>query len=484
MSLFQFKQGSKHTLFKAWMLGLLWVFTPPLCADDLPQLGETSSLYLSPKKEYEIGQIVVAQIKNQGLVWDDPLVSEYIRQLQHRLTGKSKADLPEWFILQDRSLNAFALPGGFIGIHSGLIETLQDEDELAAVLAHEWAHVSQHHLARLAEQSGLMNLSTLAGALASIAIATQNPSAGAGAMSATLGGASQSRINFTRENEEEADRIGMQILANTGFDPRAMPDVFLYFQREERYLGHKIPEILSTHPLSASRIADASNRADHYPKKSRAHSLTFLLVKTRLNLLEQTTTKKNPQLATAFLDEIQTENKEAVQTYAKAIAAILEDDQHLACSTLQAAPNAHPYFRLAEAECTAGLGQYQTAQTMLNNVLATTPQYRPAVILKAEFLLQEKQVLPAVTLLQRYLRSAKNDSAVYQLLAKAFNQQKDMPRMHEAEAEYRFHSGDYYGALSQYQMALKLCKNQTIAEKRIQAKIKMTQTKIHQIRAL
>jgi len=463
---------------------VLLALATPLHADDLPQLGETSSLYLSPKKEYEIGQLIVAQIKNQGGVLDDLLVTHYIAQLQKRLTHMPNTELPEWFVLQDRTLNAFALPGGFIGIHTGLVENLDDEDEMAAVLAHEWAHVTQHHLARLAELSGLMNLTALAGAIASVAIATQNPNAGAGALSATLGGASQTGINFTRENEAEADRIGMQILVQANFDPHAMPDVFLHFQREERLMGRSLSELLSTHPLSASRIADASNRADHYPKKPRENSLSFLLVKTHLNLIEQATGKKSASAATAFLDEHPSPYKDLVQTYAKAYAAILEDDHALACQTLSPVENTDLFFTMAKVECSAGLQQYDKANQLLDTLLTNPSYYRPATLAKAELLLQRKQVFPAVTLIQRYLRKAPEDGAAHQLLAKAFSQKNDFPRMHEAEAEYRFYSGDFYGALSQFQMALKLSKVPSISQKRIQAKIKMTQNKIDLVRAL
>jgi len=167
----------------------------------------------------------------------------------------------------ENDINAFAGPGGYIGVNSGLILMTEAESELASVIAHEIGHVTQRHLFRAAEAAGRLSIPTMAATLAAILLGTQSPAMGQAAIMAIQAGSVQFQINFTRENEEEADRVGMQTLANSQFDPRSMPTFFERLQQSTRYYGQNIPEFLRTHPVTASRISDTRGRAETYPYK-------------------------------------------------------------------------------------------------------------------------------------------------------------------------------------------------------------------------
>lgn len=201
----------------------------PVQAGELPELGNSSGAILTPAQEFELGYSVIKELKAHQKLNDDVVVNEYLQGIGYRLVatqGISTAPY-HFFLVNDRSVNAFALPGGFVGINTGLILSTETESELASVLAHEVAHVQQRHIARMYEHMGRVRLSTIAGMIAAMILATQSPELAQGAIAAALGGGQQAMINFTREHEKEADSIGMQNLAKAGFDPMGMPGFFI-----------------------------------------------------------------------------------------------------------------------------------------------------------------------------------------------------------------------------------------------------------------
>ena len=249
----------------------------------LPDFGDGSEATLSPADERALGEAFMREIRARLTLVDDPLVEQYVQSLGYRLAAASdRSDLGfTFFVVEDESLNAFAAPGGFVGVNSGILLETQSESEFASVLAHEIAHVTQRHIVRGIDRASRSNLPVLAGILAAVVIGTQNPEAGHAAAAAVIGTTAQSQINFTRENEMEADRVGIRILADAGFDPRKMAGIFEKLQNAARY-SSRLPEYLSTHPVNSNRIAEARDRAERLPYRQHESSETYFLVRARL----------------------------------------------------------------------------------------------------------------------------------------------------------------------------------------------------------
>ena len=235
----------------------------------------------SPYSNRELDQLeteFIEQINQSPLVIRDPLANQYINHLAKRLAQHGDMATPDFFIVNSNEINAFAGPGGHIGVNSQLMLASENESELAAVMAHEMAHVRLHHLYRMLEHQKQMKIPMLASILASIALGAINPVAGTGALMASLGGFAQDDINFVRSNEKEADRIGIDVLFKSGLDPRGMAGFFKKMQENSRYYySANVPAILRTHPIDADRIAEAENRSAQMTLKPVANSLEYAL---------------------------------------------------------------------------------------------------------------------------------------------------------------------------------------------------------------
>ncbi|MFT6908867.1 MAG: putative Zn-dependent protease, partial [Oleiphilaceae bacterium] len=235
----------------------------------LPEMGDSAGALISPQQEHEVGQSFFWRLQQSVDLIDDPEVNSYIQSLGYRLAANSDAPSLSFtfFMVPDPTVNAFAAPGGFIGMNSGLILTSQREDEVASVMAHEIAHITQRHLLRSFEQSKQMSLPmTVAMVAAALLGATTDARIGTTALMAVQAGGIQAQINFTRANESEADNLGMLTLVRAGFDAQAMPTFFERLQQTSRfYTSSAVPEFLRTHPVTTSRIADARGRAFTYP---------------------------------------------------------------------------------------------------------------------------------------------------------------------------------------------------------------------------
>ncbi|NND61365.1 MAG: M48 family metallopeptidase [Gammaproteobacteria bacterium] len=280
----------RHTIIALLSLALL---TPqvPLAAvgDELPDLGDAGGAVISNNEEYQLGRMIMRQLRQSGALLDDPVVDEYVQALGQRLASHAHEGQHkfQFFVVRDPRINAFALPGGFIGIHHGLVLAAENESELASVLAHEVAHVTQKHIARMIESSGQTSLMTTAAILAAVIVggATGADSdALQAAITVAQGTAIQSQINFTRANEYEADRVGIDILASAGFDPRAVGSFFETLSRYNGLAGNRVPDFLQTHPVTSERIAEARDRAALLATPDVPPSLEFELIKARLRV--------------------------------------------------------------------------------------------------------------------------------------------------------------------------------------------------------
>lgn len=282
------KAGWSGFLLLPLLLMLALASAPPAHGESLPELGEASGGVLTPAEERELGRSLLREVRRTLPVVKDPEITFYIDALGRQLLANTPdADGPFYFIpIDDRQVNAFAMPGGLIGIHSGLMLETRDEAELAAVIAHEIAHVTQRHLARMFARGRELNFRTGLAILAGVLASAVDPQLGSAVIAGGVAGGIQSQINFTRSNEAEADNTGMRILADAGFDPHAMADFFERMQELTRGIGDQIPEYLRTHPVTLDRITDARARADRLPEGARERGPEFRWMQARMRALQ------------------------------------------------------------------------------------------------------------------------------------------------------------------------------------------------------
>ncbi|WP_051640747.1 M48 family metallopeptidase [Thiomicrorhabdus sp. Milos-T2] len=258
----------KNNDYKAISLKLvlaLWILllTFSAQAENLPDLGSPDLIEYDHQTEQELGRAFNTALHTQYDIYKDLEVNAYIRELGHKLasyTGNNRNY--QFYIIKDSSINAFAGPNGVIGIHTGLIEATQSEDELAAVIAHEISHVTQNHLSRRYEYSNTQgSLNSIATLIAAILIGTQDPTAGMATLMGGMGYNIQQQLKNSRQHESEADAIGIKLLNKAGYNPHAMGAFFGRLSKANNLNTHKTPEILRTHPVSDNRLAQAENRA-------------------------------------------------------------------------------------------------------------------------------------------------------------------------------------------------------------------------------
>ncbi|SPW58450.1 putative peptidase [Escherichia coli] len=251
-------------------------------ADTLPDMGTSAGSTLSIGQEMQMGDYYVRQLRGSAPLINDPLLTQYINSLGMRLVSHANSvKTPfHFFLINNDEINAFAFFGGNVVLHSALFRYSDNESQLASVMAHEISHVTQRHLARAMEDQQRSAPLTWVGALGSILLAMASPQAGMAALTGTLAGTRQGMISFTQQNEQEADRIGIQVLQRSGFDPQAMPTFLEKLLDQARY-SSRPPEILLTHPLPESRLADAATVLIRCARWLVQSSEDFYLAKAR-----------------------------------------------------------------------------------------------------------------------------------------------------------------------------------------------------------
>ncbi len=454
-------------------LGLwLALVTPPFPTahanlPELPDLGAPSDDVMTPSEEKRLGEAFFRNLHQQIEISEDPEIQDYISSLGNRLASHSDMAKQRFhfFVVMKPSINAFAGPAGYIGVHSGLILATRNESELASVMAHEIAHVTQHHLKRAFAAASRMTLPMAAATLAAILLGTQSPAAAQAALIALQAGSLQSQINFTRANEQEADRIGLQILTASDFDPRSMPAFFERLQQSTRFLGYNIPEFLRTHPVTSSRIADTRSRADSFPYRQYTDSLAYLLTKSKLQILST----DQPEL---FKQEFEvamergTPNQKAAAQYG---LALIFNQQHefdaskkLLSRLLAKFPD-QPQFihalaqvEIAQGNVAQGLKRYQQALQRFpaSNVLKL--EYAEALLASGRFRKARALIEPDIT------ERTKNHPVLYKLLSQAYAGMGETAEGQRYLAEYFYAIGDIKGAIRHARLAVKMAKGNRI----------------------
>lgn len=262
--------------------------SPGAFAQELPDLGDASRGRFSEAREAELGREIMHQIRDSGFYLDDPVLTHYLNALGDRLAAASSDPSRRYdlFAVRDATLNAFALPGGYIGVHTGLISASDSESELAGVLAHEIAHVSQQHIARMIDAQRSTQVSSLLAIAVAILAARSDPQASSAALHTAQAMAVQNQLNFTREHEREADRIGYNTLTAAGFAPQGMASFFERLQAQGRFYDNSAPAYLRTHPLTYERIADLQNRLARQGYRQHEDDPRFRFVRARVQCQE------------------------------------------------------------------------------------------------------------------------------------------------------------------------------------------------------
>ncbi|MFI4955448.1 MAG: M48 family metalloprotease, partial [Gammaproteobacteria bacterium] len=415
------------------------------------------------------------QIRYYQLTYYDPLIDNYLQQLTAPMRTQAHFQQPfTFFIVQNGAINAFALPGGYIGLHTGLIAAAKNEGEVAAVVAHEMTHVTQRHIARMFERSQQQLLPTLAAILGSVLVASQNPEAGMGALTATMAGAQQGAINFTRENEEEADRLGMELLYNSGYDPQAMPDFFGRMWEANRYVQYKLPEFLSTHPVTESRIADSQHRASQYAPKTYQNSLNFYLVKARVDFLHQHDTRRITEEYSTKLAKAKG-NEAAALRYGYVLGLTRSAKYQAAYDQVSVLRKADPqniFYRLAEADILSKNQQKTEAIKLLNATYLSSPNNQAALLAYADALMTNDEHAKAREILKRFIRSNPEHIQALGMLAEAQGKSSHLIEAYQTRADILVLYGDYRGAIKQLEYALRDSKGNEYATLSLKARIK------------
>ena len=427
----------------------------------LPDMGDSSGSLITPVEEQRLGQAFMRSIRGSMEVINDPLLTNYIESLGNRLVyGSAEANQPfTFFLVNDPQVNAFAGPGGYIGVYTGLITTTQSESELASVIAHEIAHVTQKHLVRTFDAVNRLSLPAAALMLAALVVgaAAKSPDAAVAAATGIQAGMLQRQINFTRAHEEEADRIGIQILADADFDSRAMPVFFSRLGKANQiYDSGKIPEFLRTHPVTTNRIADAFARAEDYPYRQRLDSLEYHLMRSKLRVDAIASPKDAVTEFQKALDDGRYRNEEG-QRYGLVLALMANQQYKQAEKELEILLAQRPDqidYLVTKAMLLQKLDKSVEALALMKESLKQNPGNYPLSIYYAEALVNSKQAGDAIQVLENQLEGRPGDVSLYQLLAHAAGEAGQVSLGHEYLAEYYYHSGNLQSAQQQLEIAL------------------------------
>lgn len=440
---------------------------------ELPQLGDPTQQNFSPEEEKMMGLNFYKALRANIEFIDELTVTQYLEDLGQRLVSRSdKADTQfKFFILKAPSINAFAGPDAYIGIHTGLILAADNEAELAGVLAHEISHVTQRHIARAITESNTSPAALFATILAGILVSAQDPDAGAAIIYGGTAAMMQAQINFTRHNEHEADRVGIALLRESGINPQGMAGFFetlLEQSESDNQLAQM--EYLRTHPLSSTRIAEAKHRLKDSDNKLPNDSLNFQLSKAQI--LVAVSGNHGRLLQNILAME---ESKQNIVTrYTLAIALMANDQISKAISVLQSIikQNNHPWFQLSLAQAYIKNGQTSEALAVLSNLNALYPNYLPVTIDYARALNQTDQYTKAIQLLRQLLQTRKKP-IIYQTLAQSYHGNGETALALEATSFQYELEGYIKLAVQQLDNALKLPKLESSTRQRIESRKNM-----------
>jgi len=437
------------------------VMRPAVATDeDLPDIGSPADTVLSKENEMLIGRSIYKSLRDAGRIVTDPETQEYIQDVGQRIAANAQNGgfRFTFFVVDDPAINAFALPGGYIGVHSGLLLATENESELAGVMAHEISHVTQRHISRAVYASSRQSILTMAAMLGAILLgaATGQGDIIAGGVAGAQSIGAQQQINFTRSNEYEADRVGISLLAASGFDPYGMPDFFETLARQTGPIASQAPEFLLTHPVTVNRIAETRARADNLPTIEAQESTGYTLVRARLRLMDS----KTPEQALQFFEgerELADRAGDLGIEYGIALAELelgraREANERFA-KLLLANEEIIP-FHTGYAATQLALGDIDGAFATYDKAIKLFPRNVPLTIRYGEALLANDEPGRAHQLLLDLYNQVPPTPEQVRLIALAASAAGDTADAHYYMAEYHLLSGDLMMASDQLRLAL------------------------------
>lgn len=465
---------TKQTLL-AGVLALSLLY-PSVSYADLPDLGEVSDASLTLADENRIGRQAWRAMLEAGDIVDDQEVNDYLNDIGGRLSSGVK--LPgvsfTYFCVNDSGINAFAMPGGYIGINIGLLLATQSEGELASVLGHETAHVAQRHIARMKAASSATSPLLLLGTIIAAALAAKAGS-GQGAMgvvSAGMGLSISNQLAFSRDFEREADRVGMQYMSQAGFDVRSMPAFFQKLQQNERYSDNAALAFLRTHPVTLERISEAENRALDYPVKMRADSVDYLLVREKLRAATLT-----PDVGQRYYEAALDRGlylNEGAQWYGLAQVKLRQRDIAGARQALAKARTKlpdHPMLRGLEVAIERERKDWPAARNAVRVALARFPQSLSLQLLDIDVAVASGDSQGALSLIKTQLSRHPDSAGLYRRQASLYAD-RDPLRYHAALGNAFYYEQRYQPAMEQFQLASKAKGDDFYLRSSIEARIR------------
>jgi predicted Zn-dependent protease len=430
-------------------------------AADLPDLGDSAVGDLPPHEERRIADLVARELRQSGEAEDDPEIVDYLNRLGYQLASNSNDSTINFrfYPISSPEINAWAIPGGIIGVNLGLVVLTQHESELAAVMAHEIGHVTQHHYARMIQSQkgqGFLTLASLAVAILA-ARNSSNPETAAGAVEATQGYQIQRQINFTREYEREADQTGMQTLQKAGFDPHAMPVFFDRMQHFYRNMENGALSFLQTHPVTTERIAYSQSRIADLPYKQWTDSLDYLFVREKARCLQLGVNGALDYYAGTTQQKKY--SSEVAQQYGYAYALFRAKRYDEAWATVSEARkqfgDVQPMLESLAGNIRLEEHRYPEAEAIFNAAAARFPSAPALYYGQIDVKLRAGQLQEASHTTEDELSRHKSDPGLYLRLAQAYSGLNEQTQSHRAMADYYALIGETTSAIRQVQIALK-----------------------------
>ena len=430
----------------------------PVAAADLPDLGEVSRQYFSDQEESILGRTIMRDVYTDPRYLDDPEIESYLSQLGYKLVSVSTRNQRDFtfFVVNDPSINAFALPGGNIGVHTGLLLAAQTESELASVIAHEISHVTQDHIARMVAAQSQSYWPTMAALALAILASRSNAQVASAAIASTQAYSMQNQLNYTRDYEREADRLGYDMLSRAQFDPRGMSGFFNRLQRASRFYDSSAPAYLRTHPLTSERIADMESRSESEPYQQIQDSLDFQLVRARLRAQEN-----SPADAVLAIRNTLKEKRFSNETAERygLIVALLRARQfkeaEVEVQKLPTGKNSSPMIQQLAAHTALTAGNPTLALQRYQSGSETHPGYRPLQYGYISALLASSRSGDALKQVDKQLALYPLDRRLWRLAAQSHAQLGHRLLSHRAQAEAAALSGNLVAAIEQITLGIK-----------------------------
>jgi predicted Zn-dependent protease len=434
---------------------------------ELPSFGESGVVPVG--QEYMMGRVWLMSYRRQVKAVEDPLLEDYLETLVYRLAETSELTdrRLQLITVKASSINAFAVPGGVVGVHDGLVRQAETEAELASVLTHELGHLSQRHFSRSVEAAQASQIPSMIGLLGGlVAVAAGAGEAGMAGIMGSQAAAQQNQLRFSRLHEQEADRVGIANLARAGMDPNGAANMFTVMQRVSRMYGSRPPEFLMTHPLTETRIADARNRARQYPKRMYEDNPDFQLMRVRVELSDFRDADK---AVAHFRQKLSHKGRNAVAHQYGLVLALTRKREFAEALKLLAPLRAYSpdnlAYILAEADVYVESGEFDDALELLGRNWMLSPGNHPLTMAVVKAHLRAGRYKEAEKILAPHAERRSTDPYVWYVLAETQGLSGNTYGLHQSRAEYLYLNGRMMEARSQLGYALRLAPDEISRER-------------------